>query len=88
MPNTIKHFRDKGMLRKRKMLPFAYTEHHSPVKRDAGYSFEDSTTSGKEVKRLRKKNRQENKANNKRARSFRRQQLQKQLKEDLNERTI
>jgi hypothetical protein len=86
MSDTIRPPRNR-YIRKRKMLPFAYTDDGvSPWKYDTGISMEgDHGYAAKHIKRLRKQHKAVNDYNNGRARTFRKRQLRKLIQSELGE---
>lgn len=84
MSDTIRPPKSR-YLRKRRMLPFAYTDDGAnPWKEDGGLSMEgDHGLTAKRVRGLRKQAQAANKYQNGRARSYRKRQLQKQIRDEL-----
>lgn len=84
MSRTSKY--KKGIyLKKRKMLPFAYTDDgHSPIKLNGGSSGESSPDIPfNKNKNIRKQNQRANKVENKRARQYLKLQLKKELDKEI-----
>lgn len=89
MSDTIRPPRSP-YLRKRRMLPWAYTDDgQNPWKEDGGLSMEaDHGLTAKRVRGIRKKAQALNKYQNGRARSYRKRQLHKQIQDELEQRRV
>lgn len=87
MSDSYREQTGKGpFIKKRKMLPFAYTDDgHSPIKANSGMSGESVgfEMSFKQMKSLRKKNRRLNQVENKRARKHHKDQTRREYESEL-----